>query len=148
MAEQSHSSVKLTADRKAAVEAIANRRGVSVQKLVNELLDQLIVAERNAVPSLDKTIATLRAHEGEFRKKGVRQLYVFGSVARNDANPRSDIDILVDFEPTARVSIVTLGSLTVYLTALLGRAVDVGDRGSFRPEVFCRINRDAVAVFS
>jgi len=69
------------------------------------------------------------------------------SVARGKAQPASDIDILVDFEPTARVSIVTLGSLTAYLTAVLGRAVDIGDGDSFRPEILGRIDQDAVAVF-
>ena len=147
MTEQSCLLVELTEDRKAAVEAIAQRQGVSVQELMEKLLDQLVATEENAVPSLLKTVATLRTHEDELRKKGVRQLYLFGSVARGDAQPASDIDILVDFEPTARVSLVTLGSLTAYLTAVLGRAVDIGDRDSFRPEILSRIDQDAVAVF-
>lgn len=147
MAEQSCLLVELTEDKKAAVEAIAHRRGVSVQELMDNLLDQLVATEENAVPSLLKTVAALRAHEDELRKRGIRQLYVFGSVARGSAQPSSDIDILVDFEPTVRVSLVTLGSLTAYLTAVLGRAVDIGDRDSFRPEILSRIDQDAVAVF-
>ncbi len=147
MAEQSCLLVELTEDKKAAVEAIAHRRGVSVQELMDKLLDQLVAAEENTVPSLHKAIAALRAHEEELHKRGVRQLYIFGSVVRGDAQPISDIDILVDFEPTARVSIITLGSLTAYLTAVLGHAVDIGDRDSFRPEILSRIDRDAVAVF-
>ena len=147
MAEQSCLLVELTEDKKAAIEAIAQRRGVSMQELMDKLLDQLVATEKDAVPSLHKAVATLRAHEDELRKRGVRQLYIFGSVTRGDAQPSSDIDILVDFEPTARVSIITLGSLTAYLTAVLGRAVDIGDRDSFRPEVLGRIDQDAVAVF-
>ncbi len=147
MAEPSCLLVELTEDKKAAIEAIAQRRGVSVQELIDKLLDQLVATEKDAVPSLPKAVAALRTHEDELRKRGVRQLYLFGSVARGDAQPASDIDILVDFEPTARVSIITLGSLTAYLTAVLGRAVDIGDRDSFRPEILSRIDQDAVAVF-
>ena len=147
MTEHSHLLVELTRDKKATVEAIAHRRGVSVQELMDKLLDQFVATEENAVPSLHKVVAALRAHEDELRKRGIRQLYVFGSVARGSAQPSSDIDILVDFEPTVRVSLVTLGSLTAYLTAVLGHAVDVGDRASFRPEILNSIDQDAVAVF-
>ena len=67
MAEHSCLLVELTEDKKAAVEAIAQRRGVSVQELMDNLLDQLIATEENAVPSLLKTVAALRAHEDELR---------------------------------------------------------------------------------
>ena len=45
MAEQSCLLLELTEDRKAAIEAIAQRRGVSVQELIDKLLDQLVATE-------------------------------------------------------------------------------------------------------
>lgn len=44
----------------------------------------------------DQRIDTLRAHEPELRAAGVRSLSVFGSLARQDARPHSDVDLLID----------------------------------------------------
>jgi hypothetical protein len=44
-------------------------------------------------------IATLRAHEGELRRAGIRHLSLFGSVARGDATVDSDVDLAVEFAP-------------------------------------------------
>lgn len=56
-------------------------------------------------------------------KHGARNLRVFGSVARNEANARSDIDILVDLEPGR--SLFDLGGLLMDLQELLERKVDI-----------------------
>ncbi|WP_229266382.1 nucleotidyltransferase family protein [Leptospira sp. severe_002] len=53
-----------------------------------------------AVDSLDKTIIqeSLRNHKRELDSLGVQAIHIFGSVARKDANPKSDIDFLVTFK--------------------------------------------------
>jgi uncharacterized protein len=56
-------------------------------------------------------------------RHGARNLRVFGSVARGEAGPDSDVDFLVDFEPDR--SLVDRIRLTNDLAALLGRKVDV-----------------------
>ena len=56
-------------------------------------------------------------------KHGARNVRVFGSVARGDAGPDSDIDLLVDMEPGR--SLLDLGGLWSDLNELLGRKVDI-----------------------
>jgi predicted nucleotidyltransferase len=55
----------------------------------------------------------------------VRQLSVFGSVLRDDFTPESDVDMLVEFEPGARVSLFDLVEMELDLSDLLGRKVDL-----------------------
>ncbi|MEW6352996.1 MAG: nucleotidyltransferase family protein [Pseudomonadota bacterium] len=74
--------------------------------------------------ALNKTIELKReAILALAAKHGARNLRVFGSVARNEASARSDIDILVDLEPGR--SLFDLGGLLMDLQELLGRKVDI-----------------------
>jgi predicted nucleotidyltransferase len=54
------------------------------------------------VADLKSVLEALKAHESELRQLGVRHAAVFGSVARGQARPQSDIDVLVDLDPTSR----------------------------------------------
>ena len=56
-------------------------------------------------------------------RHGARNVRVFGSVARGDDHPESDIDLLVDFEP--KRSLIDLVGLQLDIEALLGRRADV-----------------------
>jgi uncharacterized protein len=53
----------------------------------------------------DQIIARLRAAEPELRARGIRHAALFGSAARGEERPDSDIDILLEFEPGAEGSI-------------------------------------------
>jgi uncharacterized protein len=59
----------------------------------------------------------------------IRRLALFGSILRDDFNPDSDIDVLVDFEPAARVGLFRLMSIQSALSDLLGRKVDLNTPG-------------------
>jgi predicted nucleotidyltransferase len=65
------------------------------------------------------------------RHKGV-DVAIFGSVARGDETPESDIDFLIGLERSA--SLFDLGRILCDLRDLLGRKVDVVDRDALRPE--------------
>jgi uncharacterized protein len=67
------------------------------------------------------------------RRRGARNVRLFGSVARDDADVLSDVDLLVDLE--ADRSLVDLAQLELDLEALLGRRVDVGTSASLRDHV-------------
>jgi len=60
-----------------------------------------------------------------FRRYQVRELALFGSVLRQDYRPDSYIDLLVSFEPGARVTFLTRARMQRELEALFGRKVDV-----------------------
>lgn len=73
------------------------------------------------------------------RRHGIRRLSLFGSVLREDFGPRSDVDVLVEFEPTARVGLMGLAGMEIELGELIGRKVDLNTAGFlsdyFRDEV-------------
>jgi predicted nucleotidyltransferase len=76
-------------------------------------------------------------------RHGVSNLRVFGSVARGDARPESDIDLLVDVEPSR--SLLELAGLLIELQEILGVRVDIVEASALRPEDD-DILTDAVAV--
>jgi predicted nucleotidyltransferase len=94
----------------------------------------------------EEVIATLRAHEGELRRRGVLHAALFGSVARNEAKPTSDIDILIVVAPDAAVGVFEVG-ITHYLADLFPNRVDVTNHSSLKALVRPNAERDAVYAF-
>ncbi len=75
---------------------------------------------------------------------GVRNLRVFGSVARGGATPGSDVDFLVDVEPGT--SLLELGEFYLDLKEMLGTHVDVVTDGGLNPRLRDRILAEAVPL--
>jgi len=63
------------------------------------------------------------------RANHIRRLALFGSVLRDDFGPDSDVDVLVEFEPEARVGLLRLAGIEIELGELLGRKVDLNTPG-------------------
>jgi predicted nucleotidyltransferase len=63
------------------------------------------------------------------RRHHIRKLSLFGSILRDDFRPDSDIDVLVEFEPHARVGLIKLAGIEIELSELLGRKVDLNTPG-------------------
>jgi hypothetical protein len=95
----------------------------------------------------DRVIETLRRHEGELHAEGIVHLSLFGSMARGEALPSSDIDLMADFDPSKRVMLVTLRSLQSRLTKILGREVDLSSASWMREPVRSKAKREAVFAF-
>jgi hypothetical protein len=76
----------------------------------------------------------------------VRTLSVFGSVVRGEAEPGSDIDVLVEFEPDAAVGLFEFMRLKRELSELLGMEVDLGTPDALHPALRDDILREAVHV--
>ena len=91
-----------------------------------------------ALHKLSSEAQTLR------RRFGVKDLAVFGSVARNEAHPRSDLDLLVTFE--GRADFDRFMNLKFHLEDLLGLSVDLVTPNALRPELRARIEQEAVHV--
>jgi hypothetical protein len=96
--------------------------------------------------SRDDVIRRLRQHRAELHRLGVGALYLFGSTARDDARPDSDVDLYFDYDDP-RFSLLELAGLQVRLEELLGRPIDVMSRGSLHPRLRPEIERSAVQVF-
>jgi len=73
------------------------------------------------------------------RRNRIRKLAFFGSVLRDDFGPDSDVDVLVEFEPGARVGLITLSGMEIDLSGLLERKAEIhtvkGLNPYFRDEV-------------
>jgi uncharacterized protein len=75
---------------------------------------------------------------------GARNIRVFGSAARGDFSPSSDLDLLVDLDPDR--TLMDLGGLLMELQEMLQVRVDVATEAMLRPKVRQRALADAVAL--
>jgi uncharacterized protein len=92
----------------------------------------------------DEVIALLRAHREEILALGVKSLGIFGSVARGEERPDSNVDLLVEFEGTPTFTIYT--NVLFLLEDLLGRKVDLVPRSALKPRVRPYVERDLLEV--
>jgi uncharacterized protein len=90
----------------------------------------------------DKILALLKNHKRQLKKFGVRSISLFGSMARNQARKRSDIDLLVDFERP--IGLFEFARLKIYLEELLGRKVDLVTPEALRKELRENILQEAI----
>lgn len=81
--------------------------------------------DASPTPTAEQVIATLRDHAAELRQAGVRHVSLFGSLARGEASPASDIDLVVELDPAARIGIIRLTGIERRLAGIFGRAVDL-----------------------
>ena len=95
----------------------------------------------------EHVITTLREHEAELRRAGIRHLSLFGSVARGDAEPGSDVDLVVELDPDARIGLFALGALERRLSELIGHPVDLLPEPIEKPRVRASIERDRRRAF-
>ena len=77
-------------------------------------------------------------------KHGAKNVRIFGSVARGEADAVSDLDVLVDLEPGR--SLLDLGGLLMDLQDLLGRKIDVVTEKGLRARIRERVLKEAVAL--
>jgi uncharacterized protein len=82
------------------------------------------------------------------RRYGVKELSLFGSAVRGHLGPDSDIDVLVEFYPAARIGILKFESLVVDLEALVGRRVDLVTKRGLKPWVRQEVLREARIIYA
>ena len=93
----------------------------------------------------DQVIRILSEHSVELaRKFRVKSLALFGSVSRGEAEPGSDVDLLVEFD--GPVGYFGLFALQDHLESVLGRKVDLGTRDSLKPRIRERVLGECVNV--
>ncbi len=94
-----------------------------------------------------QVIATLRLHEADLRDAGIRSLSLFGSVARGDDGPGSDVDLAAELEPAACIGLIGLAALERRLAGLLGRRVDLLPEPVEKARLRASIERDRRLAF-
>ena len=92
----------------------------------------------------DDVLKALREHMPEIRRYGVARLAVFGSFARGEERPDSDVDILVEF--SAPVGLFEFVRVQRFLGQVLGRDVDLATPDAIRVEMRARVLKEAAYV--
>ena len=139
-------SVRVPETTRDRLKAVAAARGETVQGLIGGLVERFLVEEDRKPPALGVVLGKLRAHAPTLKSRGMTGLWVFGSAARGDARPDSDVDLLAEFAPDASLSLVGLASLRAELSELLGTTADLVERSALRPAVRATVEHDAVRV--
>ncbi len=89
----------------------------------------------------------LREHEPELKSAGVLHLRLFGSVARGENTPASDVDLLADFDHPKPLTLLPLAKIEYQLDDLLGSKVDLSSADSLRPRVSEHALAEAIVAF-
>lgn len=92
-------------------------------------------------------IARLKAREPLLRSMGIASLSLFGSTAREEAGPTSDIDLAARFENDAKVGMFRFAEIAQMLTDLLETPVDLVGEPARDARMQQQIDRDRVRVF-
>ena len=95
----------------------------------------------------DEIIARLRENEATLRKRGVAHAALFGSRARGDQRSDSDTDIMIEFEPAARITVFDYAGLKDYIADLFDGRVDVVNRDALKPYIKFSANADTIYAF-
>lgn len=95
----------------------------------------------------DAALDTLRKHEPELRRRGVRHASLFGSVARGEATTSSDLDVMVVLDRETVRDVYDFVGLIHFIEELFPVAVDVANRDALKTIVRQRADRDAVHAF-
>ncbi len=82
------------------------------------------------------------------RRHHIRKFMLFGSILREDFGPDSDVDVLVEFEPDARVGLMGLTRMELALTELLGRKVDLNTPAGLHRRFRERVLTEAEVVYA
>lgn len=90
----------------------------------------------------NEVLTIVAAHRDELKAMGVKSLDLFGSVARDEATPESDVDFLVEFD--RRIGLFQFISIKHYLEDILGCDVDLGTLDALREHFRKPVLKDVI----
>jgi predicted nucleotidyltransferase len=97
--------------------------------------------------SRNEVIERLQRNADVIKGMGATSLYLFGSAARDDAQPDSDLDLFIDYDPARRFSLIDLVGIKQFLEEKMSAEIDITTRDSLHPMLKAEIEQSAVRVF-
>jgi predicted nucleotidyltransferase len=94
-----------------------------------------------------EALETLRRSEAALRARGVRRAALFGSAARGENRPGSDIDIMVEIDPEAHITVFDYVGLKEYIAGLFESPVDVVSHDGLKRYLRPTAMADAIYAF-
>ena len=106
-----------------------------------------LISSHNTPMKRDAALARLRPLEQALRSQGLSALFLFGSVARDEASEASDVDLLFDVPQDVRFSLFDQARVQNAIEDELCVGVDLVPLEALRPTVRARVEADLVRVF-
>ena len=147
MEDTAYLSVRVPAEVRNRLKAVAASRGERLQDLIGGLVTQFLAEADRKPPELGEVLRRLRSIRDVFQARGVEALWVFGSVARGEARPDSDVDLTIAFAPGVAPSLFEIAHLKDEAEAVLGHSVDLGERETMSARAAAASAPDLVQVF-
>jgi predicted nucleotidyltransferase len=94
--------------------------------------------------SRHEIVRRIQSRADAIRAEGATALYLFGSVARDQAVATSDIDVFIDYDPNSNFSLLNLSGIRLIIMDEIGREVDITTSSSLHPRLKDRILAEAV----
>ncbi|ERP93209.1 DNA polymerase III subunit beta [Labrenzia sp. C1B10] len=147
--ETAYLSARVPTPLKNRFKSLAARRGLKVQELLNQLVADYVAEEDRQAPIATDVVRRLRRHQTAMAEKGLGHLYLFGSVAKGDARPDSDIDLAYELRPGAKLSLFEIGRIEGLIREALetDTKIDLVPRASLRDHVTETASLDEILVF-
>ncbi|MBS1814816.1 MAG: nucleotidyltransferase family protein [Acidobacteria bacterium] len=95
----------------------------------------------------EEVLRILREHEPQLKAAGIVHLRLFGSVARGEQRPDSDVDLMAEFDDERVLSLLDLAKMKIAMEDLLGRDVDFIEQYALKPRIRQRAEAEAVSAF-
>ena len=94
-----------------------------------------------------EAIEVLRRSENALRGRGVMHAALFGSLARGDSGPESDIDVMIEIDPNTSMTVFDYVDLKEYIADLFNGSVDAVNRDALKSHVRPAATADAIYAF-
>ena len=97
---------------------------------------------------LSREIQTLiPKFQAYFATQPIQNAYLFGSCSRGEENEHSDVDVMVTYDPTQRISLLKVSSIMLQLQQIAKRKVDLAEVGYIKPFALPSVEKDKILIY-
>ena len=112
--------------------------------IISDTIEFTIFAFSMKKTTIDKMLPKLRV---ALAKQPIKRAWLFGSYSRGEETPKSDVDILVQYDEQARISLLTISRIMIELSEAIGRPVDLVEDGRLLPFANESVNHDKILIY-